>query len=327
MEKVSLRRGRFGGLVVAVLLASSSVGAEGPRSTPRAGKAIAGPTNDAPHEARARYERAVQLYGEGNAEAALAEFERAYQLAPTYRLLYNIGLLGSQLNDYAQALKAFQQYLVEGGSEIAPARRAEVEQHVAGLRNKVGAVQVISTATLADVSVDDDVVGRVPLSEPIVVNPGRRRITISKGGASRSRVVTVVGQDMVRLELNLEPSSLPSPTTAAPQPARTAIYATWGVTTALGVSAAVAGVLAFRAMKDLDDLRERAPTSRAELDNASSKMRTLALATDILTGATVLVGSVAIYLTLRAPSREAPRAQLPLRVGVGPSGLRLDGQF
>jgi hypothetical protein len=318
------------GVAIAVVLASHAAVAQGaPRGAERASNATAVPPGDERlDEARVRYERGVQLYSDGSAEGALAEFERAYQLSPTYRLLYNIGLIRSQLNDYADALKAFQGYLLAGGGEIASARRAEVERMMSSLKSKVGVVQVVSGATGAEVSVDDVVVGKVPLSEPLVLNPGRRRIAIARGASTRSRVVAVVGQDTVRVDLNLDPPApLPMTTRAPSTPSRAPAYVTASLAAALGIGAAVTGVLSLNAMRDLDRERDRSPSTRERLDDASSKMRTLALVTDILAGSMVVAGGVAVYFSLRNPSKEAGRLQPEARVGVGLSGLRFEGRF
>jgi hypothetical protein len=212
MEKVR----RLPGLVclAAILLAPSGVAAQPPtHDGPRLPQG-SGVNDERAQEARARYERGLQLYNEGASEGALVEFERAYQLAPTYRLLYNIALIRLQLNDYAQALKAFQEYLAEGGTEIASVRRSEVERQLSVLRSKVGRVELVSAARGADVLVDDVVVGRAPLAEALVLNPGRRRITIARGGLSSTAVVTVAGQDHVKVEMSLD-SPRPAPTTPA----------------------------------------------------------------------------------------------------------------
>jgi hypothetical protein len=270
----------------------------------------------------------VQLYNDGNPEGAVAEFERAYKLAPTYRLLYNIGVIRMQLHDYSEAMKAFQAYLAGGGSDIAPARRTEVEKNLSGLRSRVGTVLVSSNAMGAEVSVDDVVFGRVPLAEPLVLNPGQRRITISAGASSRSRVISVVGQEIVNLELNLE--SARSATPAAPlfverstSPSRTPAYVLWSVTGALGVAAAVAGALSLSAMRDLDSERNGS-TTRTRLDAAASEMKTLSLTADILTGSALLAGGAALYFTLRRSPQESSQM---VRAGVSATGVRLEGRF
>ena len=288
-----------------------------------------GATDERGQEARARYERGMQLYNEGASEGALVEFERAYQLAPSYRLLYNIALIRLQLNDYAQALKAFQEYLAEGGTEIASVRRSEVERHVANLKNKVGRLQVVSGAHGADVLVDDVVVGRTPLAEVLVLNPGRRRITIARGGLSSATVVSIAGQDFLKVELSLD-SPTPQPMAqvrVAPSPNRAPMYVSWTVTAALAAATTVVGILAVGAMSDLDDERTRVPTTRAQLDEANSKMMQFALATDILAGATAIAGATALYFTLNKPSTEASSSQGGVRIGFGPTAVRLEHRF
>src|SRR5262252_5103847 len=116
MEEMSLRKldvrrlgqrpGLARTLLACSLLALCPVSAiAAPKSAERANRAPATASSEIPEEARLRYERAVQLYNEGDPEGALVEFERAYKISPTYRLLYNIGSIRLQLNDYAEALK------------------------------------------------------------------------------------------------------------------------------------------------------------------------------------------------------------------------------
>src|SRR5258708_11228603 len=69
-------------------------------------------------EARKHYDKGLQLFNEEAYEAALAEFERAYQLAPTYKILYNTGKIYRARNDFVSALRDFERYLAEGKNEI-----------------------------------------------------------------------------------------------------------------------------------------------------------------------------------------------------------------
>jgi hypothetical protein len=280
-------------------------------------------------EARARYERGLQLYNDGASEGALVEFERAYQLAPSYRLLYNIALIRFQLNDYAQALKAFQEYLADGGAEIASVRRSEVERHLANLKNKVGRVKLTSAARGADVSVDDVVVGKIPLAEVLVLNPGRRRITITRGGLSSTTVVSVAGQDSLNVELSLDSPTPPPASHVRPaaSPSHAPAYISWSVTAGLAAATTVVGVLALGAMSDLDQERRRVPTTRTQLDMADTKMTRLALASDILAGATVLAGAAALYFTFSKPSADGSPEQGGVRVGFGATSVRLEHRF
>src|SRR5262245_24707637 len=77
-------------------------------------------------EARGRFERGIELYEEGDMDAALVELRRAYELAPSYKLLFNIGQVHLQKSDYASALDAFERYLAQGGENVATKRRREL---------------------------------------------------------------------------------------------------------------------------------------------------------------------------------------------------------
>jgi hypothetical protein len=321
----------------AILLTPSGVAAQSANhdgSRPAQGSGV---NDERAQEARTRYERGMQLHSEGASEGALVEFERAYQLVPSYKLLYNIALIRLELNDYAQALKGFQEYLAEGGNEVSSVRRSEVERHLASLKAKVGRVELITSARGADVLVDDLVVGKTPLTEPLVLNPGRRRITISRGGLSSTSVVAVAGQDSLKVELSLDaPLPTPQPTLPArvatapshapASPSRAPMYVAWSVTAGLAAATTVVGILALGAMSDLEAERRTVPTTRAELDAAEQKMMNLSVATDILLGASVIAGATAVYFTLSKPSTQGSSGQ-DVRIGFGPTALRFEHRF
>src|SRR4051812_42949552 len=69
------------------------------------------PTKANIEEAQRRYVRGKDLYEENDFQAALVEFRRAYDLAPNYKLLYNIAQVCYQLQDYPGALRTFNKYL------------------------------------------------------------------------------------------------------------------------------------------------------------------------------------------------------------------------
>src|SRR5689334_22666620 len=74
-----------------------------PPVTPKTGSDSADPVD----RARVHYERGLQLFNEENYEAALFEFERAYELAPSYKILYNMARIQRQQNNYAAALRSY----------------------------------------------------------------------------------------------------------------------------------------------------------------------------------------------------------------------------
>src|SRR5271163_3770938 len=58
---------------------------------------------DAVAQARQHFTRGVRLYEEDDFRTALIEFNRAYEIAPNWQVLYNIGQAYYQLRDYANA--------------------------------------------------------------------------------------------------------------------------------------------------------------------------------------------------------------------------------
>jgi hypothetical protein len=316
------------------------------------------PTKEAKDEASTRFKNGLELFKEGDYRAALIEFRRAYELVPNYSVLYNIGQVHMQLQDYAGALTALQGYLTDGGSAIQGDRRAEVEKDVEKLRSRVARIEIITNPADADVTIDDVAVGKTPLAKPVLTNPGRHRISASKAGrTSASRQVEVASSDSIKVTLDLpeltstEPVKpidqpqqpavqttpvQPQPTPVTPPaPQRTIPWAGWVVTGGLTAGAVVCGVLALGAASDLKAKRE--PTSgatRDELDSAGKKTSSFALATDLLGGAAIVAGAVTLYFTVRTPPAPEGAAAKPatggiqqVKVGVSPGGVRLVGSF
>jgi hypothetical protein len=307
-------------------------------------------------EARSRYERGKQLYEEGAFDAALIEFQRAYDLAPSYKILYNIGQVHRQRNDYASALRVFERYLKEGGADIDAKRKAEIDKEIAQLKGRVATLQITTNVPGAEILVDDEPVGKTPLAQGVLVNSGKRRITASKEGrVPVSKIINVAGSDTMKIALDLVESSGGGPATTAP-PATAAPPASaapgappatgtststslspekppvpwlaWTITGALGVGAAVTGILALGASNDLKDKRAQPDASRKDLDDGSNRTKTLALVSDLLLVGTVVAGGVSIYLTVSEPSKESSaRLKGPVRLGVGPGAMTLTGSF
>jgi len=307
MAEVSLfskRSGRF--------LASAGVGLALTCVAPRPAAAQTAPA-PAPaaqpklDEAMDRYKRALDLFNDGSYDAALLEFRRAYELAPNYRVLYNIALVNVQLNDYAGALNAFEKYLAEGGSEVPASRVEEVKRELARLGPRVATVTVTTDIPGAEVSVDDLSIGKTPFEHPVRVNAGRRRISVAaEGRVPQTRVVEPAGGDTLQLKFEL--ASPPAAETAAPSkpapmaaPSRSVPWVAWGITGALAAGTAVTGVLALKAHSDQDTTKSHLDVTQGELDSANKKVQHLALVTDILLGATAVAGGVSLYLTLRSP--------------------------
>lgn len=302
--------------------------------TPEARAQGGAPAGDAQvDEARTRFARGVELYKEGDFRAAIIEFKRAYELAPNFRVLFNLGQAYQEMQDYAAALDAFERYLKDGGAEVPADRATHVKNEVEKLLGRVATLSIAVNVGGATVSVDDVSVGTAPLAGPVRISAGRRKITVSKAGyQSATQHVELAGRDQKSLtfELSATPSAAAPTPAPAPAPApkekpkasgmSTGFWVGMGVTAALAVSAGVVGYTAIRAKNDHDDKLDELGTSKADLDDSRKRVKTLALTADILAGSALVAGTLTVIFATGSSGEKTG-------VRVGPSQASLFGTF
>ena len=281
--------------------------------------AAAGEDRASVREAAKHFQRGVTLYGETDYRGALVEFNRAYAIAPSRVVLYNIGETDYQLRDYAGALTTFEKYLAEAGPNDT--HRAELEYNVKELRSRVGQLTIMTVPAGAEISVDDRVVGKTPFERPVIVSIGRLKVSASAPGRpSVTRYVDVAAEDNVSVNLELSASAAAVPRLDAPTPAyvvdtpmapgsdistshqtggsswRTAGWIATGVFAAGAVGF---GLLARKESNDLKTARATSyPTTASTLDRRANRTTTFAVLTDSLAAAAIVVGGLTLYSTL-----------------------------
>lgn len=273
--------------------------------------------------ARGHFKRGVELYGDGDAGAALMEFKRAYEAAPNYRLLYNLGQVSQELREYPAARDYFERYLAEGGPEIDAARRQEVDSALVKISGRIGALQLTSNLPGVELVVDDAVVGKSPLAVPVEVSAGSHRVSAhAEGRAPVARVVDVAGGETVpvHLELPVQATALaqkPALRRRASEPSdSSAVIWLASGTGALAVATGVVAYLASRNSADYQAALDRR-TSTAELDDLSDRAKGKALAADILLGATLAAATVTIVVAVTSSDDQPEGEGLSLRIGPG----------
>jgi hypothetical protein len=288
------------------------------------------PTSDASHDAaQDAHRHALELFDRGHYAEALAEFKRAYGIAPSFRILYNMGLSDVALGDALGAVEAYSSYLREGGERIPAERRATVEAEIARLSKQLAWLNVEADEPGAEVTVDGNLLGQTPFSRQLRLNTGRHTVAVrSADGTLKTQTVTLAMGQEQRLHFQARPAATSSSavangqaSNAAPSGTRRQVpWIAWGVTGALGASAAVTGLLALGAHSDERETQARRGVTRQDLSAARSNVENFALATDILLAGTAVAAGVSLYFTLRPT--DSTDSQTSLLVGPGSVSLR-----
>ena len=290
--------------------------------------------------ARNHFQRGVGFYEERNYDGALAEFSRAYELVPNYRVLYNLAQTQVERHDYVEAIRLFGEYLEEGGAEIPAARLEATERERESLLERVARVQIESNIGGAELWVDGRPRGVVPSSHTLRLNAGMANVRLEKPGYEpATRQLTIVGGDSVEVQLRLEPIAAtrtvvrPPPADADPRDAQgganTALWLSAGATTVLAGATATFAVLASRENSELDRELRQYQENPARLDDTRSRVRTYAALADGF-GVAALVGlGATLYFAVTGPdedTRPADRAG-ELRWLIGTSGVSVRKDF
>jgi Tetratricopeptide repeat len=272
-------------------------------------------------EASTRFKRGLQLFDEGDYTLALVEFERAYQLAPNYRALYNIALVDIQLGRYADAARTFEAYLHDGGIAIAPARRAEVTSSLAGLKLRTATVDISINVPTAEVTLDGKPLDPSRLRVPMVIDAGEHTLRATAAGfQSANKTVTLAGAD--RASVRLELAAIPQARAEAPPKARGPFWPGFVITGGLAAGAIVSGAVMLDAQSHLSQLKNDPKSDPGQRDSAATRVNSAALAADILTGLALVAGGISIYLSL-GPER-SPK---PASIAVSPQRVLLSVPF
>jgi tetratricopeptide (TPR) repeat protein len=282
------------------------------------------------------FQRAVELYTDGDFRGALVEFKKAYTLLPRAAVLYDIGQTEYQLQEYAPALRTLEQFLAETGPNAA--HRPEVQETVQILRGRVGKIALTTDRPGCDVSIDDQPSGTTPLAEPILVSIGRRRVAVLCSGWQRvAQEVDVSAGETVPVALKVGPAPAAAVSAAAVsnlsapvdpfsrRTSRRTVITSWAITAGLlGATAAVYTAAILQSNK-VDDLRRSYPVTADAFDDKLRVASRLALTGDILAVATVAAAGLSTYLSLT--SREEPALQVGLLATPAGAAVTLHRNF
>jgi len=231
--------------------------------------AAAPPTPEATAAARAKLSQGAQSLRQGEYADALRAFQEAYQLVPSPKIHFNFGLAYQGLARYAEALESFQRFLDEARPASTDENAANARQQLEELERKVARVEIQCECPGADVLIDGRSFGKVPLTKPLLINPGSHQMALRRGREAEVQTFEAPAGGAVYLNPvlreeaarapRLSTSPAPAPPAAlvsvpsGPEAERRPLYKRgwfWGAVAGAVVAAAAVGVLVAKRGND-----------------------------------------------------------------------------
>lgn len=275
-------------------------------------------------EARERVQRGEALFEQGNFDAALVEFQEAYEVIGDhpnrFLVLYNVAQCHERSFRYDQALRYYQRYLDEGGDQGDG--RETVLQSIQTLERLLATVQVEVNIAEAEIWVDGRSVGTAPgtVSIPGGVHivelraeghlPVQREVQLPAGG---EETLTFTLERLAERFSGLHPAYF---------------IASAGMTVVSLVVGVGFGVAAFQAHNDVDqrlgDERDRWNVTQDDIDRIDH----LAVTADVFFGLTAAFAVSTVILGVFTRWRNEDEVDGPrLRAMIAPSALAISASF
>jgi len=323
MSSRSVRGRAFGALGIAVFLACAGV----------ARPSLAQEDESALTEARALFQRGIELEQAGNYSGALQAFREVGQVRMTPQVRFHIALCEERLGRLVAALGGYELALAEADS-VNPDFKSEVESNVTRLRESIPRI-VIQRGEGADAAVielDGVKLGDSSIGIELPLDPGPHSVVArAPGYQTLEKTVTVAEntREVAVLDLTALPPDAILPGDGAgvqtrPIP-RVVPYVIGGVGAASLIASGVFFALRQDAIGDLEKkcANNVCPNDDPSIQDTDDKMRTYHYATWITLGSGVaLLGTAVVLYALdpRLPERGRVTAQTSARFypSIGP---------
>jgi hypothetical protein len=260
-------------------------------------------------------------------DEAYAEFKKAYELVPSWKILGNIALCAMNLERDSEAIDAYTRYLAEA-KDLDPAERAQAERDLSTL--KAGLVKVTVSSNPDGAQIHDT---RIPARGQPVTNiygpiAGKTEIGVRRG----HHVIKAHYPDGVDVswEIDLDadqahvfdkPIEQPKPVLPPVAPAEplktrpitTPVYIGAAATGALAVGWIVTGSIALSTHSKFENANDGSDPNRAK--DLRSSGQTMNVVSDIFLGTAIVAGAVTAYLYLTRPTVTTNAASTLLTTG------------
>jgi hypothetical protein len=154
-------------------------------------------------QAKADYDGAKLLYGDGDYAGALLKFQRAYDASQDPRLLWNIAACQKALRRYSKVIALLKRYTTDAAGVVTASEARDAQDLMVALEPFTAKLTVAVSEEGADVSVDGESIGSSPVS-PFVVDIGERVVRVTKDGFAPFEKKIPVGGAEATVDVKLE---------------------------------------------------------------------------------------------------------------------------
>ncbi len=156
--------------------------------------------------AKSEYEAGRLLFEDGDYPGATLKFAKAYDLSKDPRLLWNVAAAEKNLRHYSKVIVALERYIAEGDDKLSDQDRADAKQLIDTVSAFVGTLDISIDPSDADVSLDDEPIGKSPLAGPLRVDHGSHVLRVKKEGFEDYTVrPKITGGETQKLQIVLKP--------------------------------------------------------------------------------------------------------------------------
>ncbi|AUX30026.1 MULTISPECIES: PEGA domain-containing protein [Sorangium] len=311
-------------------------------------------------KARKLYMEGVTASEKGRWADAYASFVAAWALQKHYTIAGGIGTCELMLQRYPDAAKHLAIYVreIEKDATATPDERAAALKTYAQARAKVGAVRLHVDVEDAEVRVGQEVVGTVPLQDPVFLEPGTHTISVRRQGYEPASVaVELKAGEEIERSVELKSARASEPATGErpgpawqgglgkggdPPPNKTLLIAGGAVAGVGVIAGTVFTILSVAKANDAEELRDevradkmlkgRCPSTESPAvcaklsDTVDLQYAFINVAIGSFIVGAAGVGTV-VYALADRPSAPDRRVQVAPLVGSGVTGLSLSGRF
>ena len=157
-------------------------------------------------EAKAEYDAAGLVFGDGDYAGAVLKFERAYELSKDARLLWNMAVCEKNLRHYTKVVQLVRRYQSEAKALMSEQDRVDAADLATAAASFVSQLKVTVDPAGAEIAIDDQMVGTAPVAQPLMVDIGERKLRVSKAGyVEHVQTIRLSGKTSIEVSIKLEP--------------------------------------------------------------------------------------------------------------------------